>query len=136
MSDRITIRLITPEKQLFSKEIDSAILPGQKGSFSVLPKRAPLVAQLVPGVLIMRTGKEEESYFITSGVAEVSDNCCNILVEAAIATNNVNKAALNKKLEELKASAEKQDSGLISLELEDHIAFIEMILKEVSSDKD
>ncbi|MBR7158550.1 MAG: ATP synthase F1 subunit epsilon [Alphaproteobacteria bacterium] len=136
MSDKITIRLITPEKQLFTKEIDSAVLPGHKGAFSVLPKRAPLVAQLVPGILLMRTGSGEEGYFITSGIAEVSDNNCNVLVETAIAKDKVNQEALATKLQELKDAAAQQEAGLISLELEDHIAFIEMILAEVAKDKD
>ncbi len=136
MSDRITLRLITPEKLVFTKEIDSAVLPGHKGAFSVLPKRAPLVAQLVPGILIMETGAKEESYFITSGIAEVSDNNCNIMVEAAIDTNKVNKDALKTKLKELQDTVAGQQSGLISLELEDHIAFIEMILHEENKLKD
>lgn len=136
MSDKITVRLVTPEELVFSREFDSAILPGTAGAFAVLPRRAPLIADLMPGVLVLKSGTEVEKFFITSGTAEVSDNLCNILVESAIASDKVRSEVLEKKLADLKAKYEAQASGLIKAELEDHITFVEMILSELHKDED
>jgi len=128
MSEPITVRLVTPAKMLFEKPASEVILTGEKGLFAVLPKRAPLVAALVPSKLTIKHGNSEEYYFITSGMVEVSDDSCNILVEAAVAPDQVPVDEFKARLASLKDILKDQPKGLIYDELADHIAFIEMAL--------
>jgi len=69
-----------------------------------------------------------EHYFITSGMVEFSDNECNILVEAAVSSDNVPKEKLQARLAELQDIIKDQPAGLIYDELADHIAFIKLAL--------
>ena len=44
--------LVSPEKLLFSGEVDQVDVPGAEGDFGVLAGHAPLVAMLRPGILV------------------------------------------------------------------------------------
>ena len=45
--------LVSPEKLLFSGEVDQVDVPGSEGDFGVLAGHAPLVATLRPGILVI-----------------------------------------------------------------------------------
>ena len=128
MTDRITVRIITPEALLFEKQASEVILTGPRGDFAILPKRAPLAAELVASKMTLKNGAMSEHCFITSGMVEFSDNECNILVEAAVSSDNVPKEKLQARLAELQKIIKDQPAGLIYDELADHIAFIKLAL--------
>ena len=44
--------LVSPEKLLFSGEVDQVDVPGAEGDFGVLAGHAPLIATLRPGILV------------------------------------------------------------------------------------
>ena len=48
--------LVSPEKLLFSGEVDQVDVPGIEGDFGVLAGHAPLVATLRPGILTVYAG--------------------------------------------------------------------------------
>ena len=43
--------IVSPDKEIFNGEVDSVTLPGTLGSFTILPKHAPIVSSLKAGVL-------------------------------------------------------------------------------------
>ena len=47
--------LVSPEKLLFSDEVDQVDLPGLEGDFGVLAGHTPIVAALRPGIVDIRT---------------------------------------------------------------------------------
>jgi len=76
------LEIITPDKQLFSGEVNQVNLPGSNGSFEILKDHAPIISTLSKGVirLINSTG-ENETFNIEGGVVEQSDNKIIILAE-------------------------------------------------------
>ena len=64
--------LVSPEKLLFSGEVDQVDVPGTEGDFGVLAGHAPLVAMLRPGILTVYAGGEQK-IVVLGGFAEVSD---------------------------------------------------------------
>ena len=74
--------IITPEKTLFSGEIDLVKLPGTLGSFEVLKNHAPIISTLMEGTIKVKDEVGVLSYFdISSGVVEVLNNTMKVLVE-------------------------------------------------------
>lgn len=124
---KITVRVITPKELAFTSEADEVILPGAVGRFTILPERAPIMAELDAGKIILKNDGKQEVYYITSGLTEVSDNNVNIMVETVIAKDKVNIDALDEQMAKLQESKEKQTSDLILKELDKHIAFIQMV---------
>ena len=77
------LEIITPEKMLFSGDIDIVKLPGTTGSFEIMINHAPLISTLMAGRIKVKDINGVVSYFdISSGVVEVLNNKVNVLVES------------------------------------------------------
>ena len=49
MSQFLKLDIVSPEKQLFSGEVEGATFPGDKGRFTVLYNHAPIISTLGEG---------------------------------------------------------------------------------------
>ena len=79
-----TIRLdvLTPEKMVFSGDVDTILAWGVDGQFGILPHHAPLMTRLQPGDLVFRKAGKEESLVISGGFLEVRPNIVIVLADA------------------------------------------------------
>ncbi len=75
------LTVLSPEGVRFDGQADIVTLPGAKGSFSVLPRHAPLVSTLVQGEVRYRTGGEEHTLAVAGGFVEVRGNCVSVCAE-------------------------------------------------------
>ena len=74
--------IITPEKNLYSGEVEMVNLPGSDGSFGILNDHAPIVSTLKAGeVKVVESNKEEKLFEINGGVVEVNNNKIIVLAE-------------------------------------------------------
>mgnify|MGYP000662122380 CR=1 FL=1 len=79
------LEILTPEKKLFSGEVQGVQLPGIEGLFEVLDKHAPLVSALGNGkVKVLHNGAASETYAIQGGFVEVINNKATVLVEGVL----------------------------------------------------
>lgn len=77
------LEIITPEKKVYSGDVESIKLPGAEGSFGILKNHAPLIATLKQGtVKITDVSKKVETFEINGGVVEVLHNKVTVLAEA------------------------------------------------------
>jgi F-type H+-transporting ATPase subunit epsilon len=77
------LEIITPEKKVYSGEVEAIKLPGAEGSFGILKNHAPLIATLKQGtVKVTEVSKKIENFVINGGVVEVLNNKITILAEA------------------------------------------------------
>ncbi len=75
------LEIVTPEKTLFSGEIEKVKLPGSSGSFGLLNRHAPMISSLEAGEIKLTPKEGDVTLFdIKSGVVEVLNN--NIIVLA------------------------------------------------------
>lgn len=72
--DKIKFQLVTPEKTVFSDELDSLSCPTVLGQITILPNHIPLVANLKSGELIARKADKEEYINVTGGFVEIRPN--------------------------------------------------------------
>lgn len=80
----LTLRIVSPEGAVVETQAVSVRVPGEGGSFGVLPRHAPLVALTDSGLLTARTpdGRTLE-FLIHDGFAEVRDDVVTILTRSA-----------------------------------------------------
>ena len=64
--------LVSPEKLLFSGEVDQVDVPGTEGDFGVLAGHAPLVSALRPGIMTVTVNGKAQRMVVLGGFAEVS----------------------------------------------------------------
>jgi F-type H+-transporting ATPase subunit epsilon len=76
------LEIITPEKTLFSGDIEIVKLPGTLGSFEIMINHAPIISNLMSGRIKVKDTLGVVSYYdISSGVVEVLNNIVKVLVE-------------------------------------------------------
>lgn len=80
----LTLRIVSPEGSVIESQAVSVRVPGEGGSFGVLPRHAPLVATTDSGLLTARTpdGRTLE-FLIHDGFAEVRDDVVTVLTRSA-----------------------------------------------------
>jgi F-type H+-transporting ATPase subunit epsilon len=71
MAKPLHFELTTPERVVLRREITDVTIPTQEGEITVLADHIPLVANLVPGMLTVRSGKQEEYLAVSGGFIEV-----------------------------------------------------------------
>lgn len=76
--------LVSPERLLFSGEVDQVDLPGADGDFGVLAGHAPTLAALRPGVVTMTGAGRQERILVLGGFAEISPAGLTLLADAAM----------------------------------------------------
>jgi F-type H+-transporting ATPase subunit epsilon len=86
--------LVSPERVLFTGEVDQVDIPGSEGDFGVLAGHAPLVARVRPGVLIIRTDGNDLRMAVRGGLAEIANDNLTMLAEYAIPVEDIDLAML------------------------------------------
>ena len=76
------LEIITPEKTLFSGEIQIVKLPGTIGSFEIMINHTPIISTLMAGKIKVKNIEGILFYFeIRSGVVQCVNNTVKVLAE-------------------------------------------------------
>lgn len=76
------LEILTPDKKIYSGDVEAVKLPGAGGSFGVLKNHAPLIATLKKGIVKITDAKKHvENIEISGGVVEVLKNKIIVLAE-------------------------------------------------------
>ena len=71
---KITLRILSPEREVLSAEVDLVELPGSQGRFEVLKDHAPLISSLDKGVIRYVAQSESREVPCPGGFVEVNQN--------------------------------------------------------------
>lgn len=106
MSDnRISLDIVTPEKNVFSADVYSFHIPTTSGSIGVYPRHAALVTGLDIGELAIDDGNgNREVLFIGGGFLEVAQNKAVVLAKCSEKDSDIDV----ERAERAKARAEKR----------------------------
>ena len=98
MAETTQLELVTPARVMAQQAVDMVVAPGVEGLFGVLPRHAPLLADLTRGVVdLYQNGKISDRYMIDGGLADVSGERVTILAERAIHLGSADAAQLKTK---------------------------------------
>lgn len=101
MADTFTFELVSPERLLIAEEARSVVVPGAEGDFQVLPKHAPLLSTLRPGLLdVVLAGGEERRIFVRGGFADVGPESLTVLAQTAIDSADLDAATLAQEIQD------------------------------------
>lgn len=114
----IQLEIVTPEKRLFSRQVDAVTAPGLEGSFGVLPGHTPFVSALEPGPLTVTEGGNESHFFVGGGFAQVQDDRVVILAESAEPVESIDVERAERALAEArerlaKIAAEESEAARV-----------------------
>ncbi|MBI1777277.1 MAG: F0F1 ATP synthase subunit epsilon [Proteobacteria bacterium] len=102
MAETTEFELVSPERLLLSEPVEMVVVPGSEGYFGVLPRHAPFIATLAPGVIdVYEAGKVKERIFVSGGFAEVTPERCTVLADEAIKVGEIDTAATEQLIKDL-----------------------------------
>jgi F-type H+-transporting ATPase subunit epsilon len=103
--------LVSPEKLLFSGEVEQVDLPGAEGDFGVLAAHAPMVTTLRPGILTVHGAGGEQKIVVLGGFAEVSADGLTVLADVAEAVEDIDRGMIATRIGELESRIAKTEPG-------------------------
>ena len=125
--------LVSPERLLFTGEVEAVVVPGSEGEFTVLKDHAPLMTVLKPGIVeIDETATKKARLFVRGGFADVSPRGLTILAEHAIPIEELDTAKIEadlKNAEEDVADAQTDETRRLAAEKRDQLLELRAALK-------
>ena len=115
------LEIVTPERKVFSGEVENVYLPGTEGELGALPGHAPLVTGVSPGELRYKVDGKIEELAIGSGFAEVTQEKITILADLAVTDSEIDE----KKVEEAMKRAEESLANIDSSDNAEEVAAIQ-----------
>ena len=103
--------LVSPEKLVFSGDVDQVDVPGAEGDFGVLAGHAPFVTTLKPGILTVHGAGGEQRMVVLGGFAEVSADGLTILADVAESIEKMDRETIAARIREMEARIEKMEPG-------------------------
>ena len=124
--------LVSPEKLLFSGEVDQVDVPGAEGDFGVLAGHAPIVSALRPGFMIVHVGGQAQRMIVLGGFAEVSaDGKLTVLADLADSVEDFDRDVLSERIAAQEEKVKEAEGSALDKAIErlDHFKQIDQHLQ-------
>jgi F-type H+-transporting ATPase subunit epsilon len=86
----MTLEIITPEKIIFSGDIDELIVPTVTGEIAILPHHVDLLSQLAPGEIIVKANNKPHHIAVTGGFLQITNDKISLLADYAVRSEDIN----------------------------------------------
>ena len=83
MANKIKLEIVSPEKVVYTTEVNMLIVRSTDGELGILPNHAPLIAGLVPNAMRALNDDGEQLIAVSGGFIEVQPKKITILASAA-----------------------------------------------------
>jgi len=105
MADTLTLRVLTPQREVFDEAVREVTAQGALGQFGVLPDHVAFLTALEPGPLKFReAGGAEHTFAVKGGYAEVRDNIMTVLADDPLAVDRIDAVAARADLQRAEAA--------------------------------
>jgi len=86
--------IVSAEESMFSGLVEMVVATGTVGDLGIAPGHAPLLTELIPGPVRVKTQSgEEQLFYVSGGFLEVQPNVVTILADTAARADDVDEAA-------------------------------------------
>ena len=104
LPEKIDLRIVTPERQLFSGAVDRVTVPSTRGYLGILPGHAPLLAELAIGNISYAVGDHVDHIACAWGFLEVLPDRVIVLAQTAEPASEIDAS----RAEQAKSRAERR----------------------------
>ena len=113
MAEKVEFELVSPERLLISEPVDMVVVPGSEGDFGALPRHAPMMTAVRPGVIdVYQDGQVKDRIFVAGGFAEVTETRVTVLAEEAIRVSELASVDVGARIKAAQERIEEADSDL------------------------
>ena len=106
----LSVQIVTAEREVLREDaVDMVVAPGSEGVVGILPRHAPLLTTLNPGIVRLKKGPDEEAMAIGGGFLQVARDRVMILADTAERADEVDEA----RAQEARNRAQQQIADLV-----------------------
>ena len=134
MAMTMHVNIVSAEQEIYSGTVIQVFAPAEMGEVGVLPRHAPMLSTLKPGVVrvILQEG-DEQTFYVSGGILEIQPHVVTILSDTALRAADIDEsAALEAKTRAeaaMKDKASDMDYAKAKSELIEAVAQIEALKK-------
>jgi F-type H+-transporting ATPase subunit epsilon len=103
--------LVSPEKLLFSGDVQQVDVPGAEGDFGVLEGHAPMIVALRPGILTVHSSVGTQRIVVLGGFAEVSAEGLTVLADVAEAAKDIDRSVITERISAMERKISEMEPG-------------------------
>ncbi|WP_290650011.1 F0F1 ATP synthase subunit epsilon [Aquisalimonas sp.] len=93
MANTMHLDIVSAEESVFTGEVAFLAARATEGELGVMPRHAPLMAQLKPGEVRVRMPDGDEQYFyVSGGMLEIQPHVVTILADTALRAKDIDEA--------------------------------------------
>ena len=94
MSMTMHVNIVSAEQEIYSGTVTQVFAPAEMGEVGVMPRHAPMLSTLKPGVVrvILQDG-EEETFYVSGGILEIQPHVVTILSDTALRAAEIDETA-------------------------------------------
>lgn len=119
---QFVLEIVTPERKVFSEQVDMIVVKGMDGELGILPNHIPMVTPLKIAPMKIKQGNREQTVAVHGGFMEVGKEKVVILAESAELPEDID-------VERAKAAKERAEERLRSKQQEIDFRRAEMALQ-------
>ncbi|MDR2876511.1 MAG: F0F1 ATP synthase subunit epsilon [Chromatiales bacterium] len=94
MAMTMHVDIVSAEAEIFSGNAEMVFASGVMGELGIMPRHTPLLTELRPGEVRIRTPEGEELfYYISGGMLEVQPHVVTVLADTALRAKDLDEAA-------------------------------------------
>lgn len=93
MAMTMHVDIVSAEEEIFSGPAEMVFAPAVMGELGILPRHAPLLTQLKPGEVRLRTGEGEQFFYVSGGMLEIQPHLVTVLADTALRAKDLDEAA-------------------------------------------
>src|SRR3990172_8826089 len=93
---KFLLEIVTPERQAFSRDVDSVVVPTSRGSIGVLAHHVPLFSALTEGEVKITADNKDFFLAVGGGFMQVTPSRVSILVSRAFHADELNEADIKR----------------------------------------
>lgn len=106
MAETLSFELVSPSERLAQTDAMAVTVPAMEGDLTAMPRHAPFLAALRPGVITVDTGGATERFVVTGGFVEILPESMGVIAEDAAPADMVDRDWVTLRIETAEKAVE------------------------------
>ena len=133
MAVSMQVDIVSAEGEIFSGKADMLFAQAANGEVGIMPFHTQFLSQLKPGEVRVKSGDEEDAFYINSGTLEVQPHVVTILADTCIRSKDLDEAQALEAKQRAEDAMENAKSDIdiarAQIDLAEAVAQIQTITK-------
>jgi|TARA_B100002003_G_scaffold195370_1_gene185182 F-type H+-transporting ATPase subunit epsilon len=123
------LEIVSPEKLLFSQEVESVVAPAAEGMIGILTGHSPFLSSLRPGEIKVKSEGWEHFFVTTGGFMEVLPEKTVLLVESSEKADKIDKSRAKEARDRAQKRLQGSEEGIDKVRARESLERAEARLK-------